>query len=51
MMAVKLFEHAPGAVSVKSLKVDALYLYGKVVPVKGWLLSRVFGAVFLFIFP
>lgn len=35
MLLNKLFEHAPRSVNVKDLKVDGLYIYGKVVTVAG----------------
>lgn len=38
MLANKLFENAPGAVNVKDLKVDMVYIYGRVVPVSGTVL-------------
>ncbi|XP_065225352.1 uncharacterized protein Wdr33 isoform X2 [Planococcus citri] len=33
MMANKLFEHAPGAINVKDLKIDMMYIYGRIVSV------------------
>lgn len=41
MLLNKLFEHAPGAVNVRDLKVDAMFVYGKVVSLSGICCSSV----------
>lgn len=47
MMANKLFENAPGAINVKELKIDMMYIYGRVVPVSG---TKIISTVSSFIF-
>lgn len=45
MLLNKLFEHAPGAVNVRDLKVDAMFVYGKVVTLTGICWSSVLGCI------